>query len=179
MAIARIGNKLIDEIYNAILSFESYNLSLGSFLPCDAGLGLYSHVGHVVCALVGLNVGFATREVLVDKPQSVFNKLSGIYSLLIFFLLSTLVIESNHGVEHVLATLDVSDGYIHVDGIALLVENLHSQVFHHSLGAQLVAHHVSIDGNCFARLVVPGGAHLVSAIGGVDGGGKGLSTSSG
>ena len=86
--------------------------------------------------------------------------------MLVLFLLPALVVECYHGVEHVLAALDIGYFNIHVYGIALLVEHIHTHVLHDILGAEQVAFHVSTNGDLFAGLVELGGPHLIGAIGG-------------
>ena len=66
IAIVRIVDKLIDEVNDAIFSLKLNDFALGLLLPANAGLGLDTHVGHVVGFLVFLNLGLTACEVFID-----------------------------------------------------------------------------------------------------------------
>ena len=168
MLVLGVVDEVAHHAGDAIASFQFHGGLLGGGLLGHSLFDLHFGVHDVVCALVSLDVGLALGEFGVDEAQTLVDELGGIHCRLVLLALAALVVDFHHGVDDVLAALDVGLGHVEIDAVSLFVHDFHGHDLHEFLGHGHVAGDVDAHLERLAGHIVVGGAQREHAIGGVD-----------
>ena len=139
MVVGRVVDKVLHHLQHLTLCVELHlsMLALVALVVHQRDVGI--HVHQIVLALILLNFALACREFIVDNRESLINEFSRIDCHLVLLHLAAAVVERDHSVEHIFATLHIAVFDIEVQAVTLFRDDAHRHLFIKVFSSHLVA----------------------------------------
>ena len=139
VVVGRVVDKVLHHLQHLTLCVELHlsMLALVALVVHQRDVGI--HVHQIVLALILLNFALACREFIVDNRESLINEFSRIDCHLVLLHLAAAVVERDHSVEHIFATLHIAVFDIEVQAVTLFRDDAHRHLFIKVFSSHLVA----------------------------------------